>query len=97
MGTPIPLKSLEFDMTYHLRRMLDGPAVMTVNGSLPFAKKENKDKESFEACDNCGDRLKPPVKCMGCRKVSYCGKECQVTNWKELKLNVKKQSHKAKK
>ena len=77
--------------------MLDGPAVMTVNGSLPFAKKENKDKESFEACDNCGDRLKPPVKCMGCRKVSYCGKECQVTNWKELKLNVKKQSHKAKK
>ena len=100
MGAPIPFKPLEFNIAYHrtlLRRMLDGPAVRTVKGSLPHAKDHNKYKESFEACDNCGDRLKPLVKCTGCRKVSYCGKECQVANWKDHKVECRKHSRKAKK
>eukprot|EP00956_Cyclotella_meneghiniana_P024367 scaffold48828_cov75-Cyclotella_meneghiniana.AAC.10 len=88
MGTPIPFKPLEFNIAYHrtlLRRMLDGPAVKTSKGSFPSAEEGNKYEETFDACHNCGDRLKPLVKCTRCRKVSYCGKECQVANWKDHK------------
>ena len=37
-------------------------------------------------CENCGKK-KVQLRCTGCKKVFYCGKECQKKKWKNHKLN----------
>lgn len=41
------------------------------------------------ACAHCGER-KGTQLCGGCKKVSYCGKECQRAQWSSHKLECKK-------
>ena len=98
-GLPIPFKPLEFNIEYHrmlMKAMIAGPSVKTPKGV--FAVTDGKFKESFKGCDNCGNRLKTLSKCAGCRKASYCSRECQVQAWKVHKVECKKHSvHKAKK
>jgi len=94
-GPPIPFKPLEFNIEYHrmlLSLMIAGPALKTQRGNFPMPV--NKYKESMKGCDMCGNRLKPLSKCTGCRKVSYCSRECQVQAWKMHKVECKKHSNK---
>ena len=93
---PIPFKPLEFNIIYHrmlLSLMLSGPAIKTQRGNFPIVSGE-KYKETMKGCDNCGNRLKPLSKCSGCRKASYCSRECQVQAWKLHKPECKKHSAK---
>eukprot|EP00985_Skeletonema_marinoi_P027975 scaffold23659_cov205-Skeletonema_marinoi.AAC.7 len=94
-GPPISFKPLEFNIGYHrmlLTLMLAGPALKTKKGN--FAMPDGKYKESMKGCDNCGNRLKPLSKCTGCRKVSYCSRECQLQAWKLHRSECKKHSDK---
>ena len=94
-GPPIPFKPLDFNLEYHRRLlslMISGPHVKTRRGN--FAMPDNKYKESMKGCDHCGNRLKPLSKCTGCRKVSYCSRECQLQAWKVHKTDCKKHSNK---
>ena len=94
-GPPIPFKPLEFNIEYHrmlLSLMIAGPALKTQRGNFAMMPGKDKWKESMKGCDNCGNRLKPLSKCTGCRKVSYCSRECQVQAWKGHKSECKKHS-----
>ena len=75
-----------------LSLMIAGPALKTQRGNFAMMPGKDKWKESMKGCDNCGNRLKPLSKCTGCRKVSYCSRECQVQAWKEHKSECKKHS-----
>lgn len=37
-----------------------------------------------DACAACGKTDLPVKKCGGCKKVAYCGRECQVAHWREI-------------
>ncbi len=51
-------------------------------------------------CNSCGitsdkilnsdDKKKNLLRCSGCKKVQYCGKECQLKDWKVHKVECKK-------
>ena len=34
------------------------------------------------ACDTCKSSLSPLKKCMQCKQTAYCGRKCQVEDWK---------------
>eukprot|EP00986_Skeletonema_menzelii_P002932 scaffold848_cov153-Skeletonema_menzelii.AAC.13 len=96
---PIPFKPLDFNIEYHrmlLSAMLSGPSIKTQRGNFVMMP-GGKYKETMKGCDNCGNRLKPLSKCTGCRKASYCSRECQVQAWKMHKPECKKHSAKKKK
>ena len=48
--------------------------------------------QSHEECANCKKAQPNLKKCGACRKVQYCGKECQRAHWKEHKSNCKESS-----
>ena len=37
--------------------------------------------EVLKMCENCGDRLQRLQLCQKCRRVAYCGAECQKKHW----------------
>eukprot|EP01104_Vermistella_antarctica_P020311 TRINITY_DN864_c0_g1_i2.p1 TRINITY_DN864_c0_g1~~TRINITY_DN864_c0_g1_i2.p1 ORF type:complete len:444 (+),score=88.20 TRINITY_DN864_c0_g1_i2:48-1334(+) len=88
-GRPIKFKPFDYDLEFHrlmLRGMLLGPEVKKCGlvGSIdPF-------KEVVKSCQTCGERLKRLSRCAGCAKVFYCGRECQLKDWKAHKPQCKK-------
>jgi hypothetical protein len=91
-GPPIPFKPLDFNIVYHrklLSLMLAGPSVKTTRGTFPSARGE-KYKESYEGCHACGYRLTTLSKCTRCRRVQYCSRSCQISDWNIHKADCNK-------
>ena len=45
-----------------------------------------KDPKDIALCANCGKPSAEGLRqCAGCKKVRYCGKECQKIHWKQHK------------
>lgn len=81
-GKSISFKPLYFDMNYHkllLHWLLNGPLVQK--------KDVHSDKfiENIDKCNFCYSRLKPLMQCSNCKKVKYCGRNCQKADWKKHK------------
>lgn len=47
-------------------------------------------EEPIKDCKNCGEREKELLKCSRCKKVYYCGADCQRKNWPTHKLTCSK-------
>ena len=43
-------------------------------------------EEPTKDCKNCGEKEKELLKCSRCKKVYYCGADCQRKNWPSHKL-----------
>ncbi|KAL9179262.1 hypothetical protein ACHAXT_008552 [Thalassiosira profunda] len=99
-GQPLKLKPLHFDIVHHrrlLKLMLAGPSVKKRFVHMPTATRDEHYRESTKGCTGCGSRLKALSKCTGCRKASYCTRQCQLDDWKNHKALCRKEQKKAKK
>lgn len=56
---------------------------------IDYCKNESKDMLHRAWCNNCNTKLKRYMKCSICLSVAYCNKECQINDWKIIKLYVK--------
>ena len=76
------------DLIERVKERLSSPNLMeSIRETLissPFAECLDKNGDLTRYCRACGkkDDVK---KCSKCKKVSYCGKECQKKDWKDHK------------
>ncbi len=85
---PLPFKPLDFSLDLHrrtLQAMVSGPRIQKPRGF-----ELNVFEENLNECAACTDRLRPLMICANCKKVKYCCRECQVSDWKRHKLVCKK-------
>mmetsp|Transcript_16068 Transcript_16068/g.36762 ORF Transcript_16068/g.36762 Transcript_16068/m.36762 type:complete len:486 (+) Transcript_16068:98-1555(+) len=95
-GPPLPFRPLEYNLNYHrslLNMIVTGPSVKKIR---THPVEGECFKESMRECSNCGSRLKTLSRCLGCKKVWYCSRDCQVANWKEHKIECKAAQKKSK-
>ena len=72
----------------HKTSGISGPAAIPLQ--IPL---DGKFEPPTDACGRCGKKGKGVEeglkRCMGCKKMLYCGKECQKKDWKEHKMECK--------
>ena len=81
-----------FDLPLHramLEAMLSGPRIKKPSRFTAGTNPLNDFEEDFSCCAHCSNSVKALSKCSACRKVVYCGPECQKLAWKEHKVLCK--------
>lgn len=91
----IPLETLEaIDRTGNEKKWAAAQVSIGEQRILKRALQEAEEQLALVVCANCGKADINNKKCLGCKKVVYCNKECQRNHYKEKhKKMCKQQQH----
>lgn len=81
-----------FDFFGELFQQEMAPFFSGLNRTTPFRPSQWAPPLREPECAFCHSKTEDLKRCFGCRKVFYCGKQCQKQHWKEHKPHCQKDS-----